>query len=173
WLDQAGLAYHLELTDYGVLAHSPENLSKSPCFRCAWLRRKRLFTLVEQYHLTHLALGHTANDLATTFFLNLCNNGRVQGLSVKESFFKGALLLIRPLLLLKKKTIQTAARQWNLPIVTNLCPSANLTKRKAMQDLIQNFTKVTKQARTSLFNALTTWQLEQDLALKAKKQENL
>lgn len=50
-----------------------------------------------------------------TFFLNLCRNGRVDGMSMCEPFFNGGLRLIRPLLLVEKKYILKAARQWGLP----------------------------------------------------------
>ena len=56
WLSQHGIPSHLEVTDFGPHAHSAENQRRSPCFRCAWLRRKRLFELCSQYRLTHLAL---------------------------------------------------------------------------------------------------------------------
>ena len=81
WLSRHGIPSHLEVTDFGPHAHSAENQRRSPCFRCAWLRRKRLFELCSQYKLTHLALGHNAEDLVSTFFMNLCRNGRVDGIS--------------------------------------------------------------------------------------------
>ena len=43
WLARQGIASHVEVTDYGPEAHSGKNLRRSACFRCAWLRRKRLF----------------------------------------------------------------------------------------------------------------------------------
>ncbi|MBQ9536225.1 MAG: tRNA 2-thiocytidine biosynthesis protein TtcA [Desulfovibrionaceae bacterium] len=160
WVSKEGLASHFELTDYGLVAHSNMNRSKSPCFRCAWLRRKHLFNLCQSYHLTHLALGHNADDLLATFFLNLCNNGRVQGMQMHEMFFGGSLRLIRPLLLLEKKTIATAAKQWQLPIISNACPSAATTMRRAMEAKLGILTGEAKQARASMYHALTRWQLE-------------
>ena len=68
WLAEAGIAAHLEVSDHGPQGHSEANLSKSPCFYCARLRRKRLFSLCRDYKLTHLAFGHTAEDLVTTFY---------------------------------------------------------------------------------------------------------
>ena len=62
WLSRHGIPSHLEVTDFGPHAHSAGNQRRSPCFRCAWLRRKRLFELCSQYKLTHLALGHNAED---------------------------------------------------------------------------------------------------------------
>ncbi|MBO4301044.1 MAG: tRNA 2-thiocytidine biosynthesis protein TtcA [Desulfovibrio sp.] len=159
WLADRGIAGHVELTTYGPDAHSQKNDRRSACFRCSWLRRKRLFELCAQYGLTHLALGHNADDLVHTFFLNLCRNGRVDGMSMNEAFFKGQLRLIRPLLLIEKKTILKAARRWALPVWNNACPSAGHTARSDMGTTLEHLYKVSKDARRCIMNALTRWQL--------------
>ena len=84
WLAAEGIAGHLEVSDHGPRGHSPENRRNSPCFYCARLRRKRLFALCARYKLTHLAFGHNADDLVSTFLLNLVQTGRV------DLFFRAA-----------------------------------------------------------------------------------
>lgn len=162
WLGSAGVAAHIERTDFGPRAHSAENRKNSPCFYCAWLRRKRLFELCRQYRLTHLALGHNAEDLQTTFLLNLLRNARVQGMGINEAFFDGRLRLIRPLLLVEKKYIRQAARQWKLPVWQNACPSAGKTARAGMEDVIAGIAEALPNARRSLCAALCRWQLAKD-----------
>ncbi|MBQ7618478.1 MAG: tRNA 2-thiocytidine biosynthesis protein TtcA [Desulfovibrio sp.] len=159
WLLSHGIAAHIELRSDGLEAHSEENLKRSPCFRCAWLRRRRLFELAAKYHLTHLAFGHNADDLVSTFFLNLCRNGRVDGMEMNESFFKGTLKLIRPLLLVEKKYIISAAKQWQLPIIKNPCPSAGHTARAELEQVLSSFYKLSHESKHCIFNALTRWQL--------------
>lgn len=159
WLAAEGIAGHVELTNHGTEAHSDRNRKRSACFRCAWLRRKRLFDLCGQYGLTHLALGHNADDLVSTFFLNLCRNGRVDGMSMRESLFHGGLELIRPLLLVEKKTIRAAARQWGLPVWDNACPSAGATARSAMTATLETLCGTGGATRRSIYAGLTRWQL--------------
>jgi tRNA(Ile)-lysidine synthase TilS/MesJ len=159
WLESNGIAAHVECTDHGPHAHSADNLRRSPCFRCAWLRRKRLFELCARYSLTHLALGHTAEDLETTFFMNLFQNGRVDGLSMREAFFGGSLTLIRPLLLTRKKDVVRAARQWALPVWENPCPSAGATRRSDMREALERVYAVDPGARSRVMGGLTRWQL--------------
>lgn len=79
WLRAEGIAGHLEVTDHGPRAHTEENRRNSPCFYCARLRRKRLFALCGQYGLTHLAFGHNADDLVTSFLMNLVQTGEWTG----------------------------------------------------------------------------------------------
>lgn len=163
WLAVEGIAGHVEICDHGQRAHSQENRKRSACFRCAWLRRKRLFELCSKYSLTHLALGHNADDLVETFFMNLCRNGRVQGMSMTLPLFRGRLLLIRPLLLLEKKLIGKAAAQWDLPVWDNRCPSAGKTERSSMKVDLDILFSRSRGARRNMFNAIARWQMAQDV----------
>lgn len=162
WLSEHGIAAHVEVTDHGPHAHSEENQRNSACFRCAWLRRKRLFELCGHYRLSHLAFGHNADDLVHTFFMNMCQNGRVEGMSMCEDFFHGDLRVIRPLLLVEKSHIIKAARNWKLPLWANPCPSAGKTKRSEMAQSLDQLYGIYKDARRCVFNALSRWQLEKN-----------
>ena len=128
------------------------------------LRRKRLFELCRQYNLTHLAFGHNADDLASTFMMNLFETGRVDGMSMKEPFFNGQLMVIRPLMLVDKKLIATAVRQWQLPVWSNPCPSAGNTRRSDVMDDLNTLCAGHKGRRQNIFNGLCRWQLELTLA---------
>lgn len=159
WLARHGIAGHVEPTDHGPHAHSEENRRRSACFRCAWLRRKRLFELCAEYRLSHLALGHNADDLAATFFMNIFQNGRVGGLSMREPFFGGKLTLIRPMLLVSKKDIVRAAKRWNLPIWSNPCPSAGKTRRSEFGAFLEERYAAEPGTRSRVEGALTRWEL--------------
>jgi len=157
-----GVPAHIEVTDYGPRAFSEENKKNSPCFYCAWLRRKRLFDLCARYNLSHLAFGHNADDLAATFFLNLFQNGRVDGLSGRESFFGGRLTVIRPLLLVDKPTIVRAAKAWELPVFSNPCPMAGKSMRHEAETWVRGICAGGKKRGVNLHHALGRWQLGKD-----------
>lgn len=159
WLKTNPVPAHVEIGDFGLQAHSDKNQKKSPCFLCAWQRRKRLFELCAQYNLTHLAFGHTLDDLTTNFFMNLIQNGRVDGLSPKEPFFQGKLIVIRPLLAVDKKTIVEAAKRWSLPVWKNDCPSANNTKRTYYQDLIAQIAPNSRLYK-NIVQGIRRWQVD-------------
>jgi len=159
-----GLPAHIEVTDFGPRAFSEENKKKSVCFYCAWLRRKRLFDLCARYRLTHLAFGHTADDLSSTFFMNLFQNGRVDGLSGREGFFGGKLTVIRPLLLVDKKTIIRAAKAWELPVFANPCPMSGKSMRHEAETWIKTICAGGKKREVNLQNALGRFQLDRDAA---------
>lgn len=160
WLLDNGFSCHIEIGDYGILAHSSHNRKNSPCFLCSWERRKVLFSLCEKYNLTHLAFGHTANDLSSTFFMNLFRNGNVNTLPICETFFRGSLRVIRPLLLVEKKFIRQASIQWSLPVFDNPCPSAGKTARSCMEEIIREIDRKIPGAAKSALRALGRKALE-------------
>ena len=172
YLKRHGVAGHVELTDFGPRGHSPENRKNSACFYCAMLRRTRLFELCRQYGLTHLAFGHNADDLVTTFFMNMVQNGRMDGMKMADPFFRGELMVIRPMLLVEKADIIRAARQWGLVIWDNPCPSAGNSNRAVFREKIRNLYGEDKTLKKNMFNALRKWQLslaEQAVAQKDEK----
>jgi len=170
WLATRGVSGHVEITDHGPRGHSEENRKNSACFYCARLRRKRLFELCRQYNLSHLAFGHNADDLASTFFMNLFQNGRVDGLSMKDAFFQGRLMVIRPLILLEKSDITRAARQWGLPVWNNPCPSAGHTRRAEIEGFVRDVCSRSQLTKTNLFNGLRKWQLHMTEAIDFRRQ---
>ncbi len=160
WLADNGLPGHIALTDHGPMAHSEANRTSSPCFLCAWHRRKALFSLCRRYGLTHLALAHTTDDLAATFFMNLFKGGKVQGLSACEDFFDGRLKVIRPLLFMEKKVVVKAARSFGLPVWENPCPSSKTSQRIRTEQWMAEMFRADKDAKYCVFNALRRWQLD-------------
>ena len=125
------------------------------------LRRKRLFDICRQYKLTSLALGHNADDLATTFFMNMFQAGRVYGMTPKESFFNNTLDLIRPTLFLEKSTVIKAAKQWELPVWQNDCPSGSNTARSRTHDWLEDRFKENKKFKANVFASIKRFQLEE------------
>ena len=70
--------------------------------------------------------------------------------------------LIRPLLLVEKKYIIKAARQWELPLWANACPSAGNTARSDMGETLKALYGVARDSRRCIFNGLSRWQLEKN-----------
>ncbi len=129
-------SFHFEETNFGTIAHGPENRGKSPCFVCSLMRRKRLFELAAAYGCNKIALGHNLDDLIETFFLNICYAGEMSTMVPKQDMFKGLITLIRPLALVEKRRIDTLANDMGIPVVHNRCPSAGKTKREEIKALL-------------------------------------
>ncbi len=159
WIKKEGISGYFEINDMGPRAHSRENRTNSPCFFCSWRRRKRLFQLIKDFNLSHLAMGHNGEDLVSTFFINLLYAGRVEGMYPCESFFNGEFKLIRPLLIVDKEKISRAAMTWKIPILENPCPSAKTSRRILILKEIERLWPE-KKRRKNIYSALYNWILK-------------
>ena len=150
---QMGLSLHVELTDYGIQAHSPSN-RENPCFLCARLRRKRLFEIADSLGCTKLALGHNKDDLIETLFINLLYAGEMSTMMPSQPFFKGKFTVIRPLAYAEEDALVRFADEMDWPIRDNPCPSAGTSKRAEIKSLLQKLYRGNKKVKGNIFRAM-------------------
>ncbi|MFO7495195.1 MAG: ATP-binding protein [Desulfobacterales bacterium] len=148
-----GLALRVELTDYGLRGHSPEN-RENPCFLCSRLRRKRLFEVADEMGCNKLALGHNKDDIIETFFLNICYAGEISTMQPLQPFFGGRLEVIRPLAFADQGLIRRFARSQTFPRFATTCPSAKTSRRREIKGLLDRLYLSNRKIKGNIFRAL-------------------
>ena len=153
--------YHLkaEETDYGVLAHSPEN-RENPCFLCSRLRRKRLFELADELNCNKLALGHNKDDIIETLFINMCYSGEISTMVPAQSMFQGKFTVIRPLAYTDEDTIRRFASESKFPEFINPCPTSQTSKRKEIKTMLHQLYCSNRKIKGNIFRALSHYKPE-------------
>ena len=151
---EMGVPFYFEKTDYGILAHGPEN-KENPCFLCSWLRRKHLFQLSKTLNFTKIAFGHNKDDIIETLFLNMFFSGEMSTMVPKQSLFEGRLTIIRPLALLEESRIKGFALRMGLPEIFNPCPSAQNSSRKEIKEFLSAFYARNRKIKGNIFHALS------------------
>jgi tRNA 2-thiocytidine biosynthesis protein TtcA len=146
--------YHIEKTDFGVLAHSEYNRKASPCFLCSKLRRKRLFELAGRFRCNKLALAHNKDDVIETFLLNVFFAREISTMIPKQSFFGGEFDLIRPLAYIEDHLLKRFAKETRLPVFENPCPTAGHSKREYIKDLIKRLEGEHRGVKENIFKAM-------------------
>jgi tRNA 2-thiocytidine biosynthesis protein TtcA len=159
FFETKGLLYHIEFTNIGRRANSPEN-RENPCFLCSWERRKRLFHLAHRFKCNKIALGHHQDDIIETLLLNIFYSAEISTMLPLQTLFKGKITLIRPLALLEEKKIGRFAREMGLPFGPSGCPSSGKTKRKVVKDLIEALSKRDRRVKGNIFRALSNIKLD-------------
>ncbi len=152
----AANSFHLtiEYTDHGIQGHSSQN-RENPCFLCARLRRKSLFTIADRLGCDKLALGHNKDDLIETLFLNMCYAGEISTMVPNQSFFKGKFRVIRPLAHADENSIRKFVQEKKIPTFENPCPSAQVSKRREMKTLLNNLYRTNRKIKGNLFRAMS------------------
>lgn len=154
-----GYMLQVEHTDFGRQGHS-ENNRENPCFLCSRLRRKRLFELAEELGCNKLALGHHMDDIIETLFLNMCYSGEISTMVPCQPFFKGKLTVIRPLAFLDESTINRFAEDHGFPEFENPCPTASVSKRHEMKEMLESLYQTNKKIKGNIFRAMSHVKLD-------------
>jgi tRNA 2-thiocytidine biosynthesis protein TtcA len=154
-----GYKLRVEHTDYGRQGHSEEN-RENPCFLCSRLRRKRLFELAHQLGCNKLALGHHMDDIIETLFLNMFYSGEISTMVPYQPFFKGKLTVIRPLAFLDESTINRFVEYHGFPEFRNPCPTARISKRHEMKEMLDSLYQTNKKIKGNIFRAMSHVKLD-------------
>ena len=150
--------------DYGVPFHllhasfdATTDHRHTPCFLCAWNRRKALFQFAQQNGFNKLALGHHQDDFLVTYLMNITFEGRAETMQPLMQMEHYPLQVIRPLCLVEEEWIR--AEDKPLQIVTGdeptLCPHETTTQRAALTKVFHHLEALNPEARYSLWRAAT------------------
>lgn len=137
----------------GIVAHGPEN-RENPCFLCSRLRRRLLFETAEELGCRKLALGHNKDDLIETLFLNICYGGQISTMRPYQTFFNGNFAVIRPLVFCDEAAILRLATEENFPVFENPCPSAKVSKRREIKQLLKQLYQSNNAVKGNIFRAM-------------------
>jgi len=170
FFEAQGLSYHIEFTDIGKRANSPEN-RENPCFLCSWERRKRIFHLAHRLQCNKIALGHHKDDIIETLLLNIFYSAEISTMLPVQTLFKGKITLIRPLALIEEKKIERFAREMGLPFGPSGCPSSGKTKRKEVKELIEALGRKNRRVKGNIFRSLSNIKLDYMLCRVENKKE--
>lgn len=132
WLAGRGLPYRIVTPEL-----SDEDAAPLTCQRCAWLRRRALFTASDAMGCNVLAFAHHADDVAQTTLLNLFYGGSVHSLAPTASYFRGRFRLIRPLIYTPERELIRFARAAGFPPPPPLCPRGDDSRRKTVREMLR------------------------------------
>jgi tRNA 2-thiocytidine biosynthesis protein TtcA len=159
WLRQQCAAWGIPLVeDEMQVAEELAHTDQSPCFRCAWNRRRTLFNLAQQWGCNKLAFGHHADDIAETTLLNLFYNARIQRMEPCMTLFSGRLEVIRPLALIEERDIVSYVRASGFPIGGELCPEGLNSQRELVKGIIRDLSRDNPKVKRNIFSAVDRYQ---------------
>ena len=136
YLQRLGVDYRiLEEDTYSVVKRLVP-AGKTTCSLCSRLRRGVLYNAASDLGANKIALGHHADDIVETLFLNLFFNSRLKAMPAKLRSDDGRNVVIRPLAYVRETLIKQLAALREFPIIPcNLCgsqPNSQRQKVKAM-----------------------------------------
>ena len=142
YLDDRGVPYHiLEQDTYSVVKRViPEG--KTMCGLCSRLRRGALYTFAAENGFSRIALGHHADDMLETLFLNMFYGGKIKTMPPKLLSDDGRNMVIRPLAYCREHDIKAYADVRQFPIIPcTLCGSQDNMQRQVVKQMLNEWEK--------------------------------
>jgi tRNA 2-thiocytidine biosynthesis protein TtcA len=132
----------------------PDREGQSPCFHCAWRRRKAIFLAAERLGCNKVAFGHHADDIAQTTLLNLFYQGRLETMRPRVEFFGGKLTVIRPLAYVPEKELVRFAAACDFPPAPASCVAAGASRRTLMAQILRTVEQTYPKVKVNLWRAV-------------------
>src|SRR4030065_25300 len=159
FFEAKNLPYHIETTRIAELANGPDN-RENPCFLCSWERRKRIFSLAQQFECNKVAFGHHKDDIIETLLLNIFYSAEISTMLPVQPLFNGKITLIRPLALLEERKIERFAKEMGLPYFPCGCPASGRSKRREGKEVLGILEKKNHRIKGNIFRSLSNIKLE-------------
>ena len=156
YLQSIGIEYHIVEEDtYSIVKNLiPEG--KTTCSLCSRLRRGVLYKTAGKIGASKIALGHHADDMVETAFLNMFYNGRLKSMPAKLVSDDKRNVVIRPLAYVRERLIKEYAELREFPIIPcNLCGSQKNLQRQSVKALLQDWDQQYPGRVQNIFNALS------------------
>ena len=113
-----------------------------------------LNTKALELNCNKLALGHTYEDIVSTFCLSLIYEGRLSTIIPATYLSRTGMVVIRPLIYVTEKFTKGASSK--LPVFESNCPANKQTQREYMNEMIKKLCKDIPFAKDRIFSAITS-----------------
>jgi tRNA 2-thiocytidine biosynthesis protein TtcA len=123
---------------------------KMNCYWCSTQRRTELLRYAMAHGFTKIALGHHADDILETFFMNMCGKSTIETMPPLLRYRKYPVALIRPLALVEERQVVAVAAENDILKAACTCPYGINSSRRDYRKRLATFTASSSEKRRML-----------------------
>jgi tRNA 2-thiocytidine biosynthesis protein TtcA len=155
YLEKLGVEYKIIEKDTYSIVKEKLNEGQKTCWLCSRMRRGILYNAAIHLGVTKIALGHHADDMVETLFLNMFHGAKIKGMPPKLLSDDKRNIVIRPLAYCRERDIKKYARNREFPIIScNLCGSQENLQRQETKAMIADIESKSPQAISNMIKSL-------------------
>lgn len=136
-----------------IICESTQKLETLECYSCSRERRRLIFNAAKSVGADTIAFGHHRDDNAQTLLMNLLHKAEFAGNLPKIRMHDYGVTIIRPLIYIGEEAIRTFAQQQGFARIMCRCPVGQNSKRKQVEQLLQDMEALFPNARENLAQA--------------------
>ena len=156
YLKDLGVEYKIiEKDTYSIVKDKiPEG--QKTCWLCSRMRRGILYNAAPHLGVTKIALGHHADDMIETLFLNMIHGAKIKAMPPKLISDDRRNIVIRPLANCRERDIKRYASQRKFPIIPcNLCGSQENLQRQETKAMLAEMEKSRPESINNMIKSLS------------------
>ena len=155
YLENLGIEYKIVQKDTYSIVKDKIPEGKTTCSLCSRLRRGILYNAAVELRATKLALGHHADDIVETLFLNMFHGAKMKTMPPKLISDDKRNIVIRPLAYCREADIKAFSAFKAFPIIPcNLCGSQENLQRQAVKKMLAMWDEANPGRVNNCFNAI-------------------
>lgn len=155
YLENLGIEYKIVQKDTYSIVKDKIPEGKTTCSLCSRLRRGILYNAAVELRATKLALGHHADDIVETLFLNMFHGAKMKTMPPKLISDDKRNIVIRPLAYCREADIKAYSAFKAFPIIPcNLCGSQENLQRQAVKKMLAQWDEANPGRVNNCFNSI-------------------
>lgn len=155
YLDTLRVEYKIVEQDTYRIVKDKIPEGKTTCGLCSRLRRGILYRTAQELEVSKIALGHHADDMVETLFLNMFYSSRLKSMPPKLISDDQKNTVIRPLAYCREKDIKRFSEVMAFPIIPcNLCGSQQNLQRQNIKQMLSEWDKQTPGRVDNIFKSI-------------------
>lgn len=140
YLTKLGVEYLIVEEDTYSIVMDKVPEGKTTCSLCSRLRRGILYRTAKELGATKIALGHHADDMVETLFLNMFHGARLKSMPPKLISDDKQNIIIRPLAYCRETDLAEFSAHKAFPIIPcNLCGTQENLQRKKVKQMLRQW----------------------------------